>query len=77
MTLRTSLLIILLSVFSSLFAQKRTYVPSARDTSVKLLVDDPISAALDSLAYLKLFETARFGSELGRNGSLGISQVHK
>jgi membrane-bound lytic murein transglycosylase D len=73
MTLRTQLLFILLSLFGSLHAQRR-YVPSARDTSVKLLVDDPIASALDSLAYLKLFETARLGTELGRNGSLGFSQ---
>jgi len=74
MTLRALLFFIFLSVFGALHAQNKIYVPSARDTSIKLLVDDPISAALDSLAYLKLFETVRLGSELGRSGTFGFSQ---
>ena len=54
------------------FPQKRTIV-SSRDTSVRLLADDPIAAQLDSLAYLKLFETTRYGGEFGRPGNFGFS----
>jgi membrane-bound lytic murein transglycosylase D len=54
------------------FPQKKTFV-SARDTSVRLLADDPIAAQLDSLAYLKLFETTRYGGEFGRPGNFGFT----
>ncbi len=57
---------------SIVFPQKRTYV-AARDTSVRLLADDPIAAQLDSLAYLKLFESSRYGGEFGRPGNLGFA----
>lgn len=53
-------------------AQKRTYV-SPRDTTVRLNADDPIAAALDSLAYLKLFESTRMGSEFGRSSGMNMS----
>lgn len=46
---------------------------SSRDTSLQLQADDPIAAALDSLAYLKLFEATRFGGEFGRPGNFGFS----
>ncbi|HOY48039.1 MAG TPA: transglycosylase SLT domain-containing protein [Flavobacteriales bacterium] len=54
------------------FPQKKTFV-SARDTTVRLLADDPIAAQLDSLAYLKLFETTRYGGEFGRPGNFGFT----
>lgn len=63
--------VFLLAGFSGI-AQKRP-VTSARDTSVKLQADDPIAAALDSLAYLKLFETTRYGSEFGRPSAMGFA----
>ena len=66
--------IFFISAITGFSQSKRTYVPSARDTSIKLLSDDPIAAALDSLAYLKLFETSRYGGgEFGRPGANGIS----
>ncbi|MEX1189907.1 MAG: LysM peptidoglycan-binding domain-containing protein [Bacteroidia bacterium] len=46
---------------------------SSRDTTLELQADDPIAAALDSLAYMKLFETTRFGGEFGRPGNFGFS----
>lgn len=46
---------------------------SSRDTTLELTDDDPIAAALDSLAYLKLFETTRFGGEFGRPGNFGFA----
>ena len=61
-----------LLLVSIAFPQKRTYV-SSRDTSIRLLADDPIAAQLDSLAYLKLFETSRYNGEVGRPGSFGYS----
>jgi membrane-bound lytic murein transglycosylase D len=64
-------ILVMLSV--NLKAQRRAYVPSSRDTSVKLLSDDPISAALDSLAYLKLFDNSRYTGEFGRIGLPGLS----
>ena len=66
------IILLCLSAGNSLVGQKRTYT-SSRDTTVKLLSDDPIAAALDSLAYLKLFESTRFGSEFGRATSMGFS----
>ena len=56
----------------NLLAQKK-YSNSSRDTSVKILADDPIVAALDSLAYMKLFEGGRYSSEFSRQGISGIS----
>jgi membrane-bound lytic murein transglycosylase D len=63
---------IFLLLASLAFPQKKTFV-SARDTSVRLLADDPIAAQLDSLAYLKLFETTRYGGEFGRPGNFGFT----
>jgi membrane-bound lytic murein transglycosylase D len=73
MNLKALLTFVLMLISLGIFSQKRVYTPSAKDTSVKLLSDDPISAALDSLAYLKLFETTRFNGELGRPGSFGFT----
>jgi membrane-bound lytic murein transglycosylase D len=70
--LRFSILCLLFLTGFSGFAQRRSVI-SARDTSVKLQADDPIAAALDSLAYLKLFETTRYGSEFGRPSAMGFS----
>jgi membrane-bound lytic murein transglycosylase D len=66
------IILLCLTAGNSLLGQKRTYT-SSRDTTVKLLSDDPIAAALDSLAYLKLFESTRFGSEFGRATSMGFA----
>ena len=52
---------------------QRKPLTSSRDTSIRLQSDDPIAAALDSLAYLKLFESTRVGSEFGKTWSLGFS----
>lgn len=70
--LRFSVFWVFLFAGFSGIAQKRP-VTSARDTSVKLQADDPIAAALDSLAYLKLFETTRYGSEFGRPSAMGFA----
>ncbi|MBX7202050.1 MAG: transglycosylase SLT domain-containing protein [Bacteroidia bacterium] len=61
-----ALLWIMLFWSVQLNAQRRSYIPSSRDTSVKLLSDDPISAALDSLAFLKLFDNVKYTGEFGR-----------
>jgi membrane-bound lytic murein transglycosylase D len=61
-----------LLLVSIAFPQKRTYV-SSRDTSVRLLADDPIVAQLDSLAYLKLFESSRYIGEVGHTRSFGFA----
>lgn len=68
-----ALLWIMLLFSLELFGQRRSYISSSRDTSVKLLGDDPIAAALDSLAYLKLFDNNRFSGEFGKIGLPGIS----
>lgn len=54
-------------------AQSGRSIGSSRDTSLQLLADDPIAAQLDSLAYLKLFETTRYGGEFGRPGGFSFS----
>ena len=57
-------------VCNSLDAQT---LKSSRDSTLELQADDPIAAALDSLAYMKLFETTRFGGEFGRPGNFGFA----
>ena len=61
-----------LLLVSIAFPQKRTYV-SSRDTSIRLLADDPIVAQLDSLAFLNLFEPSRNQGEVGRPKSFGFA----
>lgn len=69
----------LVAVFALLFslnanAQRPTYISSG-DTSVTLFADDPIAAALDSLAYLRLFERSRLGADAGRGLPLHSDSV--
>lgn len=59
-----------LTLMGELVAQQRMI--SSRDTSVRLQSDDPIAAALDSLAYLRLFESTRLGGEVVHPGTLGF-----
>jgi membrane-bound lytic murein transglycosylase D len=61
-----------LLLVSIAFPQKRTYV-SSRDTSIRLLADDPIVAQLDSLAFLNLFESSRNQGEVGRPKNFGFT----
>ena len=64
---------IVLIIGASKLQGQRTQLTSSRDTTIRLQNDDPIAAALDSLAYLKLFETTRVGSEFGKTWSLGFA----
>jgi membrane-bound lytic murein transglycosylase D len=66
-------LIIIIGVLLKVFCLDAQALRSSRDTSLQLRSDDPIAAALDSLAYLKLFETTRFGGEFGRPGNFGFA----
>lgn len=70
--MKYSLVLILLCLLQveTVFGQT---LRSSRDTTLELSDDDPIAAALDSLAYLKLFETTRFGGEFGRPGNFGFA----
>lgn len=73
MSIRLLLLFVLcLAIAEKCPAQKRIG-NSSRDTSVKILADDPIAAALDSLASLKLFESGRTFSEFSKQGSTKVS----
>jgi membrane-bound lytic murein transglycosylase D len=69
---RTVFICLCLSAFSVQGQTSRT-LGSSRDTALQLRADDPISAALDSLAYMKLFETTRYGGEFGRPGNFGFT----
>jgi membrane-bound lytic murein transglycosylase D len=69
---RIAFLCLCLSAFSLQGQTSRT-LGSSRDTALQLRADDPISAALDSLAYMKLFETTRYGGEFGRPGNFGFT----
>jgi len=66
-------LLVIFGVFISGLSLDAQVLRSSRDTSLQLRADDPIAAALDSLAYMKLFETTRFGGEFGRPGNFGFS----
>jgi len=62
-----------LLVTTSLFSQQGNLVPATRDTTFYIQKDDPIAAALDSLAYLRLFESSRLGSDIGRQLDVSFS----
>lgn len=66
---RVFLLVFSIFIACGISAQNRkpVYTTSARDTNLKIRSDDPILAALDSLANVRMFQASRFLTDYSRN----------